>query len=268
MNALAALLVDLKAESYDLQALLEDLQPSEWDRPSAAVGWSIRDQVSHLAFFDDAAVMAATDPDRFKQEAARLWALGPTFPDIVAENYREMSPGALMVWFRDARERLLATFGSLDGSQRVPWFGPDMSVTSSATARFMETWAHGLDVFESFGCRPAYSPRLKHIAHLGVRTRGFSFALRELPVPTEDVRVELTTPDDDAWVWGDSEAANSVTGSALDFCLVVTQRRNRTDTDLVVVGSVADSWLDIAQAFAGAPGPGRSPIASKFEEKK
>lgn len=263
MSTLLGLLDDLRIESEELFGFLQDLDASDWDLPSAADGWSVRDQVSHLAFFDDAAVTAATEPERFRDEAALLWSLGPTFPDVVASRYRHFSAPELTDWFGDARGRLLSTFATLDGATRVPWFGPDMSVMSSATARFMETWAHGLDIAETFGRRPVFSRRLRHIAHLGVRTRGFSFAVRELPVPADEVYVVLETPDGQAWVWGDPAAENTVKGSALDFCLLVTQRRNRLDTDLVAVGTVADAWLSIAQAFAGAPSAGRPAIASR-----
>lgn len=263
MSTLLALLEDLKIESDELVDFLQDLDASDWDLPSAADGWSVRDQVSHLAFFDDAAVTAATEPERFKDEAAVLWSLGPTFPDVVASRYHHLPAPEVIDWFGDARGRLLSTFETLDGAMRVPWFGPDMSVMSSATARFMETWAHGLDIAETFGRRPVFSRRLRHIAHLGVRTRSFSFALRELPVPADQVYVELDTPEGERWVWGDPASENSVRGSALDFCLLVTQRRNRLDTDLTAIGAVADSWLSIAQAFAGAPSSGRPALTSK-----
>ena len=57
--------------------------------------------------------------------------------------------------------------------------------------------------------------------------------------------------------WGPSDAANTVRGPAEDFCLVVTQRRNVKDTGLAVTGPVATEWMTVAQAYAGAPGPGR-----------
>jgi hypothetical protein len=59
--------------------------------------------------------------------------------------------------------------------------------------------------------------------------------------------------------WGPEEAANRVTGPALDFCLLVTQRRHRDDTAVTATGATADQWLSIAQSFAGPPGPGRRP---------
>jgi len=71
-------------------------------------------------------------------------------------------------------------------------------------------------------------------------------------------RVELTGPSGQTWTWGPDEARQRVTGSALDFCLLVTQRRNRSELDLTAVGPDADEWLAIAQAFAGPPGNGRA----------
>ncbi|MEU1276691.1 hypothetical protein [Streptomyces sp. NPDC005799] len=61
------------------------------------------------------------------------------------------------------------------------------------------------------------------------------------------------------WIWGPPEAANRVSGPALDFWLLVTQRRHRDNLALTVSGETARQWLRIAQAFAGPPGPGRRP---------
>jgi uncharacterized protein (TIGR03084 family) len=138
-----------------------------------------------------------------------------------------------------------------------------MSAASSVTARLMETWAHGQDVFDAVGLVRRPTARLRHVAHLGVATRGWSFRLRGLPVPGTPVRVELTGPDGDLWTWGPEDAADRVSGPAEDFCLLVVQRRHRSATALVVTGPVADQWLDVAQAYAGDPGPGRPPATAE-----
>jgi uncharacterized protein (TIGR03084 family) len=132
-----------------------------------------------------------------------------------------------------------------------------MSAASMATARLMETWAHGVDVRDALGRATPPTPRLRAVAHLGVRTRDFAFRQHGLPPPGEEFRVELAGPDGDLWTWGPAEAAQRVTGPALDFCLRVTQRRHRDDLALRAEGPDADRWLDVAQAFAGPPGPGR-----------
>jgi uncharacterized protein (TIGR03084 family) len=259
---LTGLVTDLAAETADLDAMIAGLPGPAWQTATPAAGWTIADQVSHLAFFDEVATLAATDADRFRRESAEITALGDDYPDQIAARYRHLSGADLLGWFHGTRESFLHTFGTIDPARRLPWFGPDMSPASSVTARLMETWAHGLDIADTLGVTREPTPRLRHIAHLGVRTMGFSFALRGLPEPEQPVRVELSAPGGTTWTWGPPGAADSVTGTASDFCLVVTQRRHVADTSLRTAGPVAGQWLAIAQAFAGPPGPGRPAMTS------
>jgi uncharacterized protein (TIGR03084 family) len=257
---MAALTSDLAAETRDLDAMLAPLPGPDWDLPTPAAGWAIRDQVSHLAYFDEAATLAATDPGRFRQEVERLTEAGAGFTEVIARGHRHLAPAALRDWLGRARAGYLRVFAQLDPSARLPWYGPPMSAASSVTARLMETWAHGQDIADALGHRRVPTARLRHIAHLGVATMGFSFQVRGLPVPGQPVRVVLAAPaGEPAWTWGPPRAADRVEGDALDFCLLVTQRRHRADTALRATGPVADAWLDLAQAFAGPPGPGRAP---------
>jgi uncharacterized protein (TIGR03084 family) len=258
---LPALLEDLAAETQVTQDMLAGRDAAAWLLPTPAAGWTIHDQISHLAFFDETATLAATDPDRFRQQAAELMALGDAFPDQVARRYRAMPAPDLMDWFRRARADLIATFGAADPAARLPWYGPDMSPATSVTARLMETWAHGQDVADTLQVTRAPTARLRHIARLGVRTFGFTHRLHGLPEPGVPVRVDLTAPGGGTWDWGPDDAKDTVCGPAVDFCLVVTQRRHVDDTSLEVDGPVAAQWMRIAQAFAGPPGPGRQPAA-------
>jgi uncharacterized protein (TIGR03084 family) len=168
-----------------------------------------------------------------------------------------LSPPALLARWGAARDALTTTLRDFPQGERMPWFGPPMSPASMATARFMETWAHGLDVYAAVGVEPETTDRIRHVAHLGVRTRNFSFVTHGLDAPLEEFKIRLTAPSGQTWSWGPAEAPQSVRGSARDFCLLVTQRVNRADTDLVATGPDANRWLDIAQCFAGPPGPGR-----------
>ncbi len=258
---MAALLADLDAESAAFDVMLSRLSPADYLLPTPAQGWCIADQVSHLAFFDEAALLAATDPGRFRAQAAELVAVGPGFPDEVAARHREIPGPQLRAWLTAARRALIDGFAAVVPGRRLPWYGPDMSAASSVTARLMETWAHGQDVADALGIDRAASARLRHIAHIGVRTIGFSHALRGLPPPDAPIRIELTAPDGGTWTWGPSDASDVVRAPAVDFCLVVTQRRNPADTALAATGDAARRWISIAQAFAGAPGPGRPPAA-------
>ncbi|WP_345358728.1 TIGR03084 family metal-binding protein [Actinoallomurus liliacearum] len=256
--AMDQLLTDLRAETGDLERLLG---PEVWDLPTPAAGWTVRDQVTHLAWFDDAAVRAVTDPEAFRAEVRRLVEEGFDTDRIVAER-RSMPGGEVLDWFRAARGRLAGALTALDPKTRIPWYGPDMGAASFTTARLMETWAHGQDVADAVGVRREPTDRLRHVAQIGVRTLQWSFIVHGRPAPQAPVRVELTLPGGGAWAAGPEEAADVVRGPALDFCLLVTQRRNRADVDLTVAGPVAEEWMEIAQAFAGPPGTGRPPAGS------
>jgi uncharacterized protein (TIGR03084 family) len=247
------LLGQLRYESERLLEHLKALTRQQWDLPSPAAGWSVKDQVTHLAFFDDATLLALRHPVDFRVEADALIAGGMDFPDRIAEQYRAFAPDTVLNWFIDSRDELLDTVAGEEVKRRLPWFGPDMSVASSATARLMETWAHGRDVYDTLNVTHPASPALRSIAHLGVSTFAFSHTLHGIDIPDEPVFVELRSITGDLWRWGPSDAANRVHGPAEDFALIVTQRRHWTQTALVAEGPVATQWLDIAQAFAGAP---------------
>jgi uncharacterized protein (TIGR03084 family) len=258
---------DLAAETRSLQEVLDGAGPGRWATPTPAAGWTVQDQVHHLAWFDEATVRAATDPDGFRREAAGLGAPGDDFPDRLVRGQRDRTPGQSAAWLARARAALLDLAAGASPALRLPWYGPDMGITSAVTARLMETWAHGQDVADALGVTREPTDRLRHVAHLGVATRAFGFRLRGLDPPDDDVAVELTAPGGDVWRWGDPDAAQRVTGTALDFCLVVTQRRHPADTTLVTTGEVAARWLAVAQAFAGVPGPGRQPLTRRPQEE-
>lgn len=257
---LDGVVADLEEEHGDLDRLVAGLDEAGWDTPTPAAGWAVRDQISHLAFFDDAAVMAMADPDSFSAMAEAAMASEDDPMDEHLRQGRSMSGHDLLVWWRSARAALLVQAAGLEPRARIPWFGPPMGALSFVSARLMETWAHGQDVADALGAARRPTARLRHIAHLGVRARPFSYAVRGLRDPMVSVRIALLGPDGEHWEWeADAPGTDMVSGDALDFCLVVTQRRNVADTGLEVAGPLATEWMAIAQAFAGPPGPGRRP---------
>ena len=259
MNALLdGVLADLAAEGDRLEALVVSLDDSGWRTPTPAEGWDIATQVAHLAWTDQAAAAAATDKRAWDALVLEALADPEHAVDRAALAAGQAEPAVLLDRWRAGRVRLAEVLRGYPDGQKMPWYGPPMSATSMATARLMETWAHSLDVHAALGVDPEISDRVRHIAHLGVRTRRYSFAARGETAPEAEPRVTLVAPSGDVWSWGPEGAAESVTGPAYDFCLLVTQRVHRADTRLVATGPGADRWLDIAQCFAGPPGEGRS----------
>jgi len=261
-DMLAEVTGDLAAEHAALLAVLEKLGPDDWARPTHAPGWAVRDQVAHLAFFDGTATTAIVDPDRFVSEAAALNAEAAQGDPAYLTEARKLSVDKLFQHWKTSSERLVKAAHTLDATRRMPWYGPPMSAVSFITARLMECWSHGLDVVDVVDVvgagRPA-TDRLRHVAHLGVRTRNFSYVARGLEPNTEPMRVELLAPSGELWVFGEPDAPNRIAGPAEDFCQVVTQRRHVADTALEVTGAAAEEWMRLAQAFAGPPGEGRKP---------
>lgn len=259
MVVLEDLLADLTAESAQLDALVDPLPETAWARPTPAPGWTVAHQIAHLAWTDHATVLAATDVEAFY----RAVASAPDVTRLVDHGAEEFlaPPAALLARWRAGREALTTALAAVPPGGKLPWVGTAMSPASMATARIMETWAHGQDVADAVGVTRAPTDRLRHIVHLGFRTLGHSFAAHGRAVPTAPVRIDLTAPDGATWSHGPAGATDRVTGPALDFCLLVTQRRHRADLALTATGPVADEWLDVAQAFAGPPGPGREPAS-------
>jgi uncharacterized protein (TIGR03084 family) len=248
------LLDDLRAEHDDLVAVV---QGGDLDTKVPAEPWDVRDTVSHLLVGDAKGLLAAADPDAFNAELPEVLKDPQAFIDSWLQAGQGLGKDELISRWHDGFDQMVKAFAELPPGTKVPWYGPPMSPASFATARLMEYWAHGQDVVDGLGVTREPTARLKHICHLGVRTRGFSYAVRGKAVPEGEVRVTLTAPDGSTWEWGSGEDA--IEGTAEDFCLRVTQRRHRDDTGLRATGPLADDWLDNAQCFAGLPTDGRPP---------
>jgi uncharacterized protein (TIGR03084 family) len=250
---------ELTAEHDDLDRIVVG---ADLETPTPAPGWTVRDQITHLWFFDQRALLALTDADAFRADAEVLLRRGT---DLANEQGRDLPADELLDRWRADRRRLVAHARTVDPKVRVPWYGPAMGARSFITARLMETWAHGQDVVDALGAERPATDRLRHVAHIGVGARPFSYVANGREPNAAPIRVELVGPHGDEWSWGPDDAADRVTGPALDFCLLVTQRRHRDDVAVVAEGAAADEWLDIAQSFAGPPGEGRRP--GQFAER-
>lgn len=259
MSVLDQVLADLAAEGDRLDAVVAGLDADGWHTPTPAEGWDVAIQLGHLAWTDHVATLAASDKAGWDEVVTEAIGDPDRYVDASAEQWGAGDPAALLERWRAGRTSLADALRAVPSKDKLPWFGPPMSPTSMATARFMETWAHALDVTDALGVGYEPDDRLRHVAHLGVRTRDFAFATRGEQVPGEPFSVTLVAPSGEVWDWGPPDAAQTVTGAAYDFCLLVTQRRHRGDLALEAHGPEAERWLEIAQAFAGPPGDGREP---------
>jgi uncharacterized protein (TIGR03084 family) len=253
------ILTDLTAEGDDLDALVSGLGPDQWRLATPAPGWTIAHQIGHLASADELAALAASDPGAFGERRAELAGDFNATVDAGAAAFAADPPGRLLARWRGARSGLRDALVAAPPGERVPWIVAPVAPATLATTRLMELFAHGQDIRDTLGARPPATDRIVHVARLGVRARDYAFTANDLAPPAEEFRVELSAPDGQVWAWGPEDAAQRVSGPALDFCLLVTQRRHRDDLGLVARGPEADRWLSIAQVFAGPPGPGRAP---------
>jgi len=243
---------DLREEGDELYKLVRTLEPADWDRRTPFKNWTVNDVMAHLHTTDLVATTAIVDPDRFRAMAKAgeraIWIGGAQANPADIPRGPELGER----WHGYLGE-LCDRLAAIDPSMRVPWFGPDMGARMFATARQMETWSHGQDIYDLLK-RPRHNTdRIKNIAVIGVRTFGWTFANRREEIPADIPYVRLTAPSGETWEWNERSESNFVAGDAVEFCHVVTQGRNIADTALEVVGETATRWMAVAQCFAGGP---------------
>ena len=247
---------DLLAEVEELDRFLDALAPADWQAPTAFRDWTPWDVVAHLHFYDRVSLRALDGREAFdarRRELLRALGAGATNRDLARRELGALAPDELRARWRETAGHLAGELGARDPRERLPWFGPDMGVRMFTTARLMETWAHGQEVYDLLGAAREPTDRLRHIAEIGVRTFRWTFANRGLEAPGPPPRVRLRLPSGAVVEWNAPDRGDAVVGDALDFCQVVTQTRNVADTALEVRGPVATAWMAIAQCFAGPP---------------
>ncbi|RJP16709.1 MAG: TIGR03084 family protein [Candidatus Abyssobacteria bacterium SURF_5] len=257
---------DLRTEHAELDTVVAGLDEKQWMLMTPSPTWNIKNQIRHLAYFDDRAALAASDPDGFAKHIEEVMSDIAKFMKTLDEVGKDMPIDELMSWWRSERNKMLDAYTAMNPKDRILWYGPPMSALSHATARLMETWAHGQDVFDALRLKRTNTDRLRHIAHLGVKTFGWSYTNRGLQAPQTPVRVELTAPSGALWTWGPENASDKISGPAEDFCLIVAQRRHVDDTRLRVIGETARDWMLKAQCFAGPPTDGPPPGERVWEK--
>ncbi|NUT08737.1 MAG: TIGR03084 family protein [Hamadaea sp.] len=250
---------DLTADGEELENLLATLPDQAWDTPTPAEGWTVAHQIAHLAATFKLAGLAAADAERFEALKSRLSPDFQTNVDLAMAPYLALTPAALLARFHEERVAADKALAAVPEGQPVPWLVRPLPATVLAAAGMMELFGHGQDVYDGLGVQRQYTDRVGHVAFFGTRTWDFGYQARGLATPDVAFRFVLTAPSGREWVFGPADAEQTISGPAVDFCLLVTRRRHSDDHQLTAVGEEAAEWLTVAQAYRGPAGPGRRP---------
>ncbi|GAA3203638.1 TIGR03084 family metal-binding protein [Nonomuraea helvata] len=259
MSELPKVIHDLTEESAELDRILAGLAAPQWAEPTPAPGWTVAHQVGHLSFMFRIAGLAASDPDAFRAMTASIKGGFNEAVNAAVQEYIVLPPEELLARWRQERADGIRALAAVPEGQVVPWLVRPLPPEILSSAGIMETFAHGQDILDALEIPRVPTDRLRYLVLFAVLTWDFGYQARGLTVPDVQFRYELTAPSGELWAYGPESADQRITGSALDFCLLVTRRRHRADCDVIAVGADADAWLDIAQAYRGPAGPGRRP---------
>lgn len=246
---------DFLAESEALHALVAPLSDSQLNESTAFKGWTLNDVIGHLHVWNHAAELSLRDGEAFQSWFAGVaeHVAGGSLRQVETDWLQGLAGAQLISEWHEGCIRTAGAFAQADPSLRVKWAGPGMSARSSITARLMETWAHGQEIYDQLGVERENADRIRNIVVLGYNTYAWTFRVRELPVPEPQPALVLLAPSGEVWRFGEAESGEQIAGSAAEFCQVVTQVRNVADTALEITGSNARAWMHNAQCFAGPP---------------
>jgi|TARA_B100000029_G_scaffold295172_1_gene288485 uncharacterized protein (TIGR03084 family) len=248
--------IHFKEESDALYKLLINADKNSFKLKTQFKSWTINDVLYHLHVWNIAALLSLKNENEFKEfmqnfmEAVKSGNSAREYEKILSDNTEGLD--LLNLW-KETYEKISNEFAKSDPKKRVKWAGPDMSVRSSITARHMETWAHGQEIFDQLGFERIDTDRIKNIVVIGVNTFGWTYINRNLSIPKKMPKLSLLSPSNELWEWNEDNEEDMISGSATEFSQVVTQVRNINDTSLKVSGKIANEWMSIAQCFAGPP---------------
>jgi len=247
---------DFLDEVDEFYVFLTTLEDHYWSKNTGFKEWKVRDIVGHLHFFDRISLLAVEDKEGFETKKKSMmsdFASGKTSEQLVEQSFNTLDSDRLMTQWIDTAQKLGEKLAKLEPKDRLPWFGPDMSVRMFTTARYMETWAHGQAIYDLTNIDRPQNDRIKSIATIGVKTFEWTFVNRKQEPPGDTPYVSLVAPSGKKWEWGEPNDSSCISGNAFEFCQVVTQVRNILDTSMRVTGDTAQQWMGIAQCFAGPP---------------
>ena len=189
----------------ELVVVLRGLTPDEWNAPTAAPSWSVKDVASHL--LDTTLRRLSMHRDRYTpplKDDALAGGLTKFINDLNAEWVsvsRRLSP-AEIIDMHDRYGRQMAEFmTTLDPFAQAPisvsWAGEETSLNWFDTARELtEKWHHQQQIRDAVGRPPLYDPRfLRPVIDTFMRALPFTYRHSAAPFGTEVV----VWVDDDAW---------------------------------------------------------------------
>lgn len=260
---------DFKIESDALYSVMSNLGDADFRESTQFKGWTLNDVLEHLHMWNWAANESYVNEGGFSTfiDTVITETKGGSLKPFERKWIDGLSGRDLLETWRVFYTKMALTFESVDPKIRLKWAGPTMSARSSISARLMETWAHGQEVFDHLGVVRRDGDHIKSIVVLGINTFEWTYVTRGEVTPGPLPYVRLTSPFGELWEFGSVSNTEFVEGLATEFCEVVTQVRNVADTRLRVAGGVALDWMSKAQCFAGGaespPRPG-----TRFREVK
>ena len=241
-------LEELDAEQAALTEVLDELGDDEFDLPTPADGWTIRDQVSHLADTNEVAVDTLGDGPRSLNVDAQRFPSPEAFTEAGCIRGRGMTIPEIRRWWTTSVAAQREAFLRTDPKHRVPW-GLGMSARTLVTARLMETWAHGADIRTALELPIELTPRLRSIAWLILQAIPYAMAVAETSIPEgRSLRLELDARGE-RWDLGPMEATDVLRGDAVRFCLLGVQRLDAAASGVRAEGPFADLALPRLRAF-------------------
>jgi uncharacterized protein (TIGR03083 family) len=213
--------------------LLQTLAPDDWDRPTMAGTWRVRDVVAHLldtalrrlSFHRDGASPPA--PPHPLQDADDLIVYINHLNAMWVETARRMSPRVLTDFYREASGDLADFMESLPLEApaffAVSWAGEPRSAQWFDIGReFTEIWHHGAQVRDAVGAGP-FRDAAWLSAVLAIAMRALPYAYRD--VQNRDGRslmIIVTGASGGTWTLGhDAGAWSLAMGGAADAAATV-----------------------------------------------
>jgi uncharacterized protein (TIGR03084 family) len=259
MTELQDVFKDLTAERDEIDDIVAGLDARQWQLDTPAPGWTIAHQIAHVSFVFRIAGLAASDPETFEAVTAAAKSDFSGAVNAALNDYLPSEPADLLARWRTETTDAIKALEAVPAGEVVPWLVRPLPPAILACAGMMELFAHGQDIADTLEIRRERTDRLKHLVGFAILTWEFGYQSRDLTPPDVEFRYEITAPSGELWEFGPADGEQKITGPAEDLCLLVSRRRHRDDLALSATGAEANEWLNIAQAYRGPAGPGRTP---------